>query len=306
MGIIKHSKKFFTIGIILTVASIAAISIFGIPLGIQFTGGTAIELSFEDRPEATVIENSLEQFGFADRATIRPTGQNNYFIRTPYISKSGTSTRSQLIGSIKQSVKGEVTVTQVSSIGPTVGSSLAKKAIIALAVVLLAIVAYIAFIFRKVSKPVPSWKYGAIAIVAVFQDVITIVGLFAVLGAVAGVYVDVMFVIALLTILGYSVNDTIVVFDRTRENLRINQEENNHEEFAHVVGRSLSETLVRSMMTGVSVLLVLAALMVFGAASTFYFALALLVGIIMGTYSSLFLASPLLVQAKRWQDQKAD
>ena len=173
-------------------------------------------------------------------------------------------------------------------------------ALIALALVLTAILFFIAFAFRKVSKPISSWIYGLIALVTLAFDVLIPVGFFAFLGYLTGAQVDVLFVTAVLTILGYSVHDTIVVFDRTRENLRLNEERNKKEEFGDTAGRALGQTFVRSMTTSLTTALALAALFLLGPESTRDFALTLLVGIIAGTYSSIFLATPLLVSVERY------
>ena len=172
------------------------------------------------------------------------------------------------------------------------------KALLAFSIVVVAIVLFIAYVFRHVSKPVSSWKYGVISIIALLHDVIIPVGLFAILGSVVGAEIDVLFIVALLTILGYSVNDTIVVFDRVRENLRENQQLKRKEDFELTVGKSLNQTFARSINTSLTTTLVLLALFFFGGVATQNFALVLIMGIVAGTYSSLCLASPLLVAWK--------
>jgi preprotein translocase subunit SecF len=189
-------------------------------------------------------------------------------------------------------------------VGPTIGAELRNKALAALGAVLLCILLFIAFAFRKVSEPVSSWMYGLIALATLFFDVLVPLGFFAVLGYVAGAQIDTLFVTAILTILGYSVHDTIVVFDRTRENLRLNQERNRKEDFESVAGRSVGQTFVRSMNTSVTTLLSLVALYLIGPESTRFFALTLLVGIVAGTYSSIAFATPLLVAVERWRGKK--
>ena len=195
-------------------------------------------------------------------------------------------------------------VAQLTEVGPTIGTELRNKALIALGLVLLCILLFIAFAFRKVSQPVSSWRYGLIALITLCFDMIVPVGFFAFLGYWVGTQVDALFVTAVLTILGYSVHDTIVVFDRTRENLQINHDRNRKEDFAETAGRALGQTLVRSTNTSLTTALVLLVLCVLGPESTRYFALTLLVGIIAGTYSSIFLATPLLVAVERWRGGK--
>ncbi|OGN25672.1 MAG: protein-export membrane protein SecF, partial [Candidatus Yanofskybacteria bacterium RIFCSPLOWO2_01_FULL_44_22] len=182
------------------------------------------------------------------------------------------------------------------SIGPTIGRELKRNAAIALVVAIIAIVLYIAWAFRHVSEPVSSWKYGVAAVIALIHDVTIPTAVFALLGKFSGVPIDALFITALLTIMGFSVHDTIVVFDRTRENLR---KLKGREEFSVTVNRSVNETFTRSINTSVTILLALVAIVVFGGESVRYFALALIIGIVFGTYSSIFIASPLLVL---WND----
>jgi preprotein translocase subunit SecF len=188
-----------------------------------------------------------------------------------------------------------------NSIGPSIGAELRRKAIVSLSAVILAIILFIAYAFRKVSKPVSSWKYGIIAIVTLLHDVAIPVGFFTLLSHYSHVEVDTLFVVAVLTILGLSVSDTIVVFDRVRENIKNRLSDN----FPETVGKSLEQVYTRSINTSLTVILVLLALVFFGPASTKYFAMMLAAGMFFGTYSSIFLASPLLVWVQEWQDRKA-
>jgi preprotein translocase subunit SecF len=227
---------------------------------------------------------------------VQATGENNYLLRTRAISDADKQTLMQALTVSGNQPKEE----QFTTIGPTIGKELRTKAWYAMALVLLAIIAYIAFAFRKVSEPVSSWKYGVIAIITLIHDVIIPVGLFAVLGATRGAEVDSLFIVGLLTVLGISINDTIVVFDRVRENLKVNQETGKKEDFESVVGRSITQTIARSVNTSLTVVIVLLALFFLGPESTRNFALTLTVGMIAGTYSSIFLASPLLVTWERF------
>jgi len=170
--------------------------------------------------------------------------------------------------------------------------------------VVFCIITFIAFAFRGVSKPVQSWKYGVVAIITLLHDILLPLGLFAVLGHFFGAEVDALFIVALLTILGISINDTIVVFDRIRENLRLNEERNKREEYEEVVGRSIIQTLARSINTSLTVIIVLISLYFLGPVATQNFALTLIVGMVAGTYSSIFLASPLLVAWDRLSAKK--
>ena len=177
------------------------------------------------------------------------------------------------------------------SIGPTIGKELQRKTLYAIVIVIFAIAAYIAYAFRKVSKPVESWKYGVAAILALTHDVLVVVGVFAVLGHFYNVQIDSLFVTALLTLLGFSIHDTIVTFDRIRENLHRHQDKT----FEDIINLSINETIVRSLNTSITILLVLIATLLFGGKTIHYFILALLIGIFIGTYSSIFVASPLLM-----------
>jgi preprotein translocase subunit SecF len=184
-----------------------------------------------------------------------------------------------------------------------VGKELTRKAILAIVLTSLVIICFIAFAFRKVSRPVSSWKYGIIAVLALLHDITICTGVFVLLSYFYGAEVDALFVVALLTILGLSVSDTIVIFDRIRENLR-NQVNVSKVNFAETVGKSLNQSFVRSFCTSLTVILVLLALFFFGPISTKYFAFLLTAGMFFGTYSSIFLASPLLVLAYDWQKKK--
>jgi preprotein translocase subunit SecF len=295
MFIVLHKKIFFTIAMLLVGASVTAIGFFGLHPSIEFTGGTLIEIGYPDgRADKDAVEAKLELAGLGGYP-LRPFGEDAYLLRIRALDEQE---RARVLESA--SLDGTVTteLRRQTTIGPTIGKELQNKAIVALLVIVLATIAFVAFAFRHVSEPVSSWKYGLIAIIALVHDVIIPMGVFATIGHFFGTAeVDVLFVTALLTILGYSVNDTIVVFDRIRENLKKNQDDGVEENFEVVVGTSLNQTFVRSFNTGLAVLFVLTTILLFGGSATFYFALALTIGVIAGTYSSLFLAAPLLVLA---------
>jgi preprotein translocase subunit SecF len=318
MNIVENKRIFFWISGILVAAAIGAVVFFGLNLSIDFTGGSITEIQYEgESPSIEQVESQVQQMGFAS-VSVRPTGEGGYIIRTPFLESqqhqdlldtltfpNATSTPTNVTRTAASAATGtgayQLTEQRFSSIGPAVGSELRTKALWGLGLVIAGIILFIAFAFRKVSEPVSSWKYGLVAIAALIHDIALPVGVFAVLSATMGAQVDVLFVMALLAILGYSVNDTIVVFDRTRENLKENKDLNRKEPFARTVGRSLEQTYTRSVNTSLTTGLVLLALYFFGAASTQLFALVLLVGVLAGTYSSIFLASPLLVQVYEWQ-----
>ena len=292
MFVVRNRKIFYIISAFFVGLSFLAITIWGLKLGIEFTGGTLIEVSYQvERPEKTAVEQALSELPIG-AYSVRPSGDAGYLLRTRDLTDAE---QTAVLSALSLGGQSELTVDRLSSIGPTIGSELTRKALIAIVLVVLSIILYIAYTFRHVSKPVASWKYGLLAIVALVHDIALPAGLFAVLGYFAGVEIDVLFVVALLTILGYSVNDTIVVFDRVRENLRENERLNSKENFDVTVGKSLEQTYERSINTSMTVLLVLLALYFLGGSATENFALALLAGVVAGAYSSVFLATPLLV-----------
>jgi preprotein translocase subunit SecF len=234
-------------------------------------------------------------------ASVREAGDDAYIIRM----KTLTDAEKATVESALTTVVPGYEVKRFNSIGPVLGAEAAHKSVTSIILVLICIVLFVTFVFRKVSEPVSSWKYGLITIVALFHDVIVPTGVFAFLGHYVGVQVDTLFVTALLVVLGFSVHDTIVVFDRVREHLRRNKEDEVTESFDQVVGKSVNETFARSINTSLTTLFALAVLYVLGGEATRYFSLALLVGIAAGTYSSIFLASPLLVTVAQWQEKRA-
>ena len=297
MWIIKHRNLFFLFSGFLVVASVAAVLMFGLNLGTDFKGGTIIEAEYSAvRPTVAEIDTALSPLGLGT-ALIQPAGDKGVIVKMRSLTEvEHASTTAAL------SVAGKYPVMEknYSSIGPTLGAELAKKGLIAIAIALLFIILFIAFAFRGVSRPVSSWKYGLVAIVALIHDVTVPTGVFAILGHYKGVEVDGLFLTALLTVFAISINDTIVVFDRVRENLK-NRAQGTFEE---VVGRSLDETVIRSLNTSLAVIFMLLALFIFGGDSTKNFSLALLVGMTAGTYSSIFIAAPLLVVWEKLQARK--
>lgn len=251
-----------------------------------------IEVTYPDgRPDVDALKSTLQNLGI-EGYSVRPSGDTEYIIRAQEVSDQARASLGEAL-----SVNGEysVNIAQLTEIGPTIGAELTQKAFIALGLILFAIVLFVTFAFRGVSKPVSSWVYGLIALVALAHDVIVPVGVFAVLGHFLGAQADALFVTAVLTVLGFSVHDTIVVFDRVRENLRKAKNSHSHTNFAMIAGKSLNQTFVRSINTSIVVVISLLALFFLGPVSTQDFALMLLVGVIAGTYSSIALATPLLV-----------
>ncbi len=289
--LIKRSKIWLSLSAVLIVASIVSIAALGLNLGIDFTGGSLLEVTFISAPSEGDVRGALEEIGY--NATVQESGEEDLLIRLETISQEQHDTMVSTLGERF----GELEVQRFESIGPVIGEELTRSSIWAIVILVVLIVLYVAWAFRKVSKPVASWKYGLLTIVAAAHDVIIPLGIFAILGRVLGYQVDTAFVAAMLTIMGYSINDTIVVFDRTRENLISHRLSD--ASFASIVNTSVMQSFTRSVNTSLTTLLVLLAIFFFGGETTQTFVLALIIGIISGAYSSLFLASPLLVWLER-------
>ncbi|RJQ32969.1 protein translocase subunit SecF [Candidatus Parcubacteria bacterium] len=283
MFIIKYRKIWYVFSGLLVAASLFAVFNFGLKQGIDFTGGSLLEVEYASKPDIDALKQKTESIGFGS-VVIQPSGEKNVIFRLKDITEDE---HQKLVSTLVSAGDKEV---RFDSIGPVIGKELKRKSITAIILVIVMIVLYIAFAFRKVSRPVSSFYYGLIAIVALIHDVALPAGVFAVMGYYYGVEVDMLFVTALLTVLGFSVHDTIVVFDRIRENLK-----SYSGDFPTIVGTSISQTITRSINTSLTVILVLLAMFFLGGESTKYFSLALLIGVGVGTYSSIFLASPLLV-----------
>jgi preprotein translocase subunit SecF len=301
MIIIKYKRVFFIITGVIVAAAIVSLLVFGLKASIEFTGGTQVEARYDVRPSSDALSASLSAAGVTG-FSVHEEGDNAYLVRAEPLPDGVRANLSTIF-----SVGGaSSTIEQVNEIGPTIGKELRNKSIIAVSLVLLCILLFIAFAFRKVSSakggsasggkpPLSSWVYGAVALVGLITNVLVTSGFFALLGHYFGAQVDTLFVTALLTVVGFSVHDTIVVFDRVRENLRVNETERRHEDFYLVAGNSLNQTFVRSVNTSLTVVITLLILFFIGPASTEDFALTLLVGIVTGTYTSLCLSTPLLV-----------
>jgi preprotein translocase subunit SecF len=290
----SKTKYTYTFSIALTILSIIGLFVWGLKYGIDFTGGTLMEAKFENAvPANAEIEDALKDVELKS-LTLQATNNNTVLIR--YASEDD-SVNEAVWKKISEKYP-EAKQLRVDYINASVSNELKGKSLQAILWAVAVIMAYIAWAFRKVSRPVESWKYGAGAVVALVHDVLITAGVFAFLGHYYGIEVGIPFVAALLTILGFSVHDTIVVYDRTRENLL--KAVNRNVPFPEVVNKSLNETVVRSINTSMTVIITLLAIYLFGGVSIKYFALALLVGVTFGTYSSIFIASSLLVTAYNW------
>ncbi|MBU2575577.1 protein translocase subunit SecF, partial [Patescibacteria group bacterium] len=359
INIIQNRKIYFSISSVLVGASIVVVAMFGLNLGIDFKGGSLMEVSMHEQVETDIaeIEQILTQAQndaqpILESVRVQSTGDKGFVLRFKDVTQdehqqilsalnsklseglelddafdieesSDTSipdvsgiqavdsegnpvditfeaiNDDSVISSPMITIGGTLVVEEMrfESIGPIIGQELQDKAVRAILTVLIAIVLYIAWAFRKVSDPVSSWKYGITAIIALAHDVIIPTGIFVVLGVLYNVEIDILFVTAVLTILGFSVNDTIVVFDRTRENLA---RDHHKHDFDWIVNKSVNETIRRSIYTSFTTFVVLFAIYLYGGDTIKNFALALMIGVVVGTYSSIFLASPLLVVWEKW------
>ncbi|MEK7529085.1 MAG: protein translocase subunit SecF, partial [Patescibacteria group bacterium] len=283
----------------------------GLHLSIDFRGGTLLDMTFEKTATVEEIKSALTEISDTSsvaiasssetsgeeaakdftKATIIPSGDNRWIIRTEHMDND---THDDLLIALEKRF-GTVTEDRFTTIGPTIGTTLKNRAVLSLSIAFIAIILYIAFAFRRVPKGVSSWRFGICAVAALTHDVIIPIGIFSLFKF----EVDALFVTALLTVVGFSVHDTIVVFDRLRENLKNKRE---GESLTHQANASMTQTMARSINTSLSTLITLLALLFFGSQSIFYFILTLVIGIVVGTYSSIFTATPLLIW---WQERSA-
>ena len=283
---LKYKPIYFIFSGILIAASIFAIAYYKLSPGIDFTGGSIMEVTFTDqRPSNAEIKDALNEIDLGE-LYLQPTGDKGLILRMPDISETA---HQEVFNNIND--KWPIEELRFESIGPVIGNELKNKTEIIVILSLIAIVLYIAIAFRKVNFPAKSWQYGIASLFALFHDVLIPLGVFAILGKYYGVQVTIPVIVALLTVLGYSINNTVVVFDRIRENLVKKQ----GKDYQDTVNISLNQTLSRSLSTSFTTLLALFAIYFFGGETLKYFALAMIIGIIAGTYSSFFLVSPLLV-----------
>ncbi len=291
MRIIQKRRVYLSLSAAFVMAALAAILLYRFHFGIDFTGGSLLEVSYSGvRPTPEAMRRVVEEAGFD--AIIQPVGAERVLVR---IKSADESVKRTVLAALTK--VGSAKEESFSQIGPTISREITQKAVLAVALALLLIVLYIAFAFRKVVRPVSSWIYGLATLIALFHDVAIGLGAYAVLGRFLGVEFNTAAIAAVLTILGFSVHDTIVVFDRTRENLLRGASGS----FEEIVNVSVNQTMTRSINTSLTVVLALMAVFLFGGASTKYFALVLTLGIIFGTYSSIFVASPILVIWERWR-----
>lgn len=285
MNLLKYKYIFFAISLLVIIPGVISLALFGLKLSIDFTGGSLLEV--KSAANQTEIREVYKSEG-AELTTLQQTSNGTYLLRSKDISDQ---TKEKIV----EQIGGEEL--RFETVGPVIGQELTIKAFQAVGVASVAIILYIAYAFRQIPAPYSPWKFGIVAVIALLHDALVVVGIFSILGHFFNVEIDSLFVTALLTVIGFSVHDTIVVFDRVRENLRKNT---THKSFEGVVNESLVQTLGRSLTTSLTVLFTLLALILFGGESVRWFIVALFIGMFSGTLSSIFTAAPLLVV---WQER---
>ena len=283
---IKYRKIYYLFSGILMAFGIISILIFGLKMGIDFTGGSILEIEYKDlRPSNQEIQESLSNLQLGD-IVVQPTGDKGVIIKTKEIPQE---TNSKILENLSKNHQLEET--SFDTVGPSMGNEVKQNTNLAILLSAIAILFYITFAFRKVSAgPVKSWQYGIAAVFAILHDVIIPIGIFALLGKFYNVEISVPIITAFITTMGYSVSDTVVVFDRIRENLF-----KKDLSFEETVNASLNQTLFRSLNTSLTILFTLFAIFLLGGETLKFFSLALILGMSFGTYSSIFIASPILV-----------
>ncbi len=304
MWIVNNRKIFYWVSGLIILVSLASISLWGLKGGIDFKGGSLLEVYYDisnvagdfSLPSSKEIKEKLETLNFGE-VSVRTSGESDYIIRTATISEDQKNSVLAELVIIDQGKSFNPVEKRFTSVGPLLGKEALYKSLWSIVLVLLCIVIFIAYAFRNVSKPISSWKYGLLAVLALAHDVIIPTGFFSIMGHFKGFEVDTLFVTALLVVLGFSVHDTIVVFDRVRENLKLSWPKKN---FETIIGESVNQTFVRSINTSLTTLLAVVVLYFVGPEATKTFSLVLIIGIFFGTYSSIFLASNMLVTLEKW------
>jgi preprotein translocase subunit SecF len=292
MDFVGRKQWFFLISGILIVVGIISLAVFGLKPGTDFAGGTSMTLQFSPPVEQSQLREEMAKLGYGE-ATIQNAGEGNFIIHIGEITSEEASTLAEKLGAELDS---QVKISDYYSASPTVGAETARNAGIAVIIAAVAMLFYIVWAFRRMPSP---FRWGTCAVIALIHDVFIIVGIFSILGWLAGVEIDALFITGLLAVVGYSINNTVVIFDRIRENVS----RHISPDFAVTVNSSIVETLGRSLNTSLTTLFVILALFLFGGATIHYFVLVLLLGVIIGTYSSICISSQLLVvwEKKEWR-----
>jgi len=299
MNFVKYRKIYFIFSGILIIASIACLVVFGLKPGIDFSGGSLFEIEYKNqRPSVEKIKEALQEFQFKE-LHVRHIGEKGVTLRVKE-KNIPQETQDKIVQKLEEIGEVEKASVGFEAISPIIGNELKGKTKVVIVLTLVVIVIYIALAFRRISRPIASWQYGIASVLALGHDILITFGLFAVLGHLYDVQITIPVITAFLVILGYSVNNTVVVFDRIRENLlKVGGD------YERVVNHSLKETLTRSINTSLTTLFVLLSLFFLGGETLRYFSLALIAGIVVGTYSSLLLAGPLLVSWFKFKERKA-
>ena len=296
---VKYRKIYFIFSGILLIGSLVCLIIFGLKLGIDFTGGSILELEFKtERPSNQEIRESLKGFDLGE-IYIQPADEKGLILRMKDISED---VHQQIIQKLK--AKGELEEKRFESIGPVIGQELKEKAKLLIVISLLSIVFYIAIAFRRVQKPLSSWQYGIASLFILSHDILIPLGVFALLGKFYQVQLTIPIICALLTVVGYAINNVVVVYDRLRENLLRGVFRDFVLGFEEATNKAINQTLTRQLNTSLTTLFPLIAIFFLGGETLKYFALTLILGITAGTYSSIFLAIPILVSWLKWRGRK--
>jgi preprotein translocase subunit SecF len=292
IDLVSKKQWFFLISGILIVAGIISLAVFGLKLDYDFAAGTSMTLQFSPPVEQSALAQAIDELGYG-KITPQPEGEGNFRILIRQITSKEANELAEQIGTELDS---QVEIIESASVPPQVGAETARNALIAVIIAAVAMLFYIVWAFRRMPKP---FRWGTCAVIALIHDVFIIVGIFSVLGWLAGVAINALFITGLLAVVGYSINNTVVIFDRIRENVS----RYISPDFAVIVNSSIVETLGRSLNTSLTTLFVILALFLFGGATIHYFVLVLLLGVIIGTYSSICISSQLLVvwEKREWR-----
>lgn len=283
MQIVQYRKIHFLIVGLLILISLVSLLFWRLKFSIDFTGGTLMEMEFlENRPSSQEIREKLNDLNLG-QISQQTSQEKAVILRFKDIDEA---THQQILEKIGRD---KIIEKRFESVGPLIGAELKKKSLLAIFISLVGIILYIAWAFRRVSRPVNSWQYGLISIFIIFFNILIVCGLFSFLGRFRGVEIDLTFIAAILTILGYSVNSSIIVFDRLRENLI----KTNWDSFEETINLSVNQAFAACLNTSITTFLPLLAIFFFGGVTIRYFALALIAGILIGLYSSVFIAGPL-------------
>jgi len=292
----------FVLSLVFVVTAASLIGVFGLNLGIDFKGGSVLDVTYVfERPSIEMVNSAiareLSDVPGLQEVQVSPKGEKGMLLRSGPLTEDA---HRELLQVLADTADSPIVEESFESIGPSIGQELKDKSVKALIILVIVVILYIAYVFRGMSRVLSPWAMGLAAVIALAHDLIVPIGVFAVLGRVSGIQITAVFVAAVLTVLAYSLSDTVVVFDRVRENVT----RGSSESFAEVVHKSVLQTLMRSVNTTLTTLAALIAIWFFGGESLHFFSLALIIGISLGSYSSIFVATPLLVWFSRSQHRK--